>query len=496
MELTNLEPRDYQKTIFKTTKEKNTLVVLPTGTGKTVIALLLTMHRLKEYPKSKVILCSPTKPLCNQHLKTFQKYTQTNKIISLLTGQIHQNKRPDIYNKSSIIIATPQTIKSDLESNRFNFKNVSLLILDEAHRSRQKYANTILAKKYITTSKFPRILALTASPGSTKEKINEIKENLFIDAIEVRTESDKDVKKYIQKKEIEWIKLELPAEYKIILKLINQVYKEKLKSLSNYGIIKPIKLITKKDLLLFQKQFQNKIKEKNKLAFSGISLIAQLLKLNYATELLETQGVNSFKRFIEKLGKESSKASKIILKNPKIIEIKNLINDIDEPHPKLEKLIEIIKKELNTYPKARIIVFANYRNTITEIVNKLKELGIKAERFVGQANKSEKGLKQKEQIELLNKFKEGNFNILVASQVAEEGIDIIETTAVIFFEPIASELRKVQRAGRTARTKPGKIIFLITRGTRDEAYYWASHRKEKRMKYLLNYMKHKNINEF
>ena len=84
-------------------------------------------------------------------------------------------------------------------------------------------------------------------------------------------------------------------------------------------------------------------------------------------------------------------------------------------------------------------------------------------------------------------------DILVASSVAEEGIDIPEVNAVIFYEPIGSELRKIQRAGRTGRTKPGKIIFLITKETRDVGLFFSSMRKEKKMKNTLNKMKGENI---
>jgi len=319
---------------------------------------------------------------------------------------------------------------------------------------------------------------------------------LFIESVQIKTEKDEDVKDYVQKKDIEWVLVELPEEYKKIISLVNDVYKEKLKHLKSYGMFKPVSLISKKDLLLLQKDFQQRIRERDRIAYSGISLVAQLLKLNHAVELLETQSLNSFKQFMKKLQKETSKASLSIKNNSNIIKAYELANKSDLIHPKLEKLVEIVKKNLVNNPNSRIIVFANYRNMVSEIVNELKKYGIKVQKFVGQADRVDKGLKQKEQIEILEKFKRGNFNVLVSSQVAEEGIDIVETSGVIFFEPIPSELRKVQRAGRTARTKPGKIIFLITKGTRDEAYYWSSYRKEKRMVNLLTHMKKKNLTDF
>lgn len=491
MELIGLKPRDYQKNILSTSINKNTLVVLPTGTGKTLIALLLTIERLKEYKNSKACFVSPTKPLCNQHLKTFQNHLKTDKIISLITGQVPQKKREEIYKKSSIIIATPQTIKSDLEKNRFDFKNYSLLIIDEAHRSRQRYANTIIAKNYIKNSLFPRILALTASPGSTKEKINEIKENLFIDTIEIRSEQDPDVFPYIPKKEIKWIRLELPEEYKRVLKLINSVYKEKLKNLYKYGITKPVSLINKKDLISLQKNLQARIKERDRLAFSGLSLIALLLKLNHASELLETQGINSFKRFIKKLEKETSRASKSIINNSKIKKSIEIISKIETIHPKLKKISSVIENQLKENPNSNIIVFANYRFTVDEIISYLSNFkDIKPIKLIGQ----KEGLTQKQQISIIKDFEKGVYNTLICTSIGEEGLDIKGCDTAIFYDSVPTSIRKIQRSGRVGRMKPGKIIFLLTKGTRDEGYYWISHRKEKKMKYLLNNMKTKKNN--
>ncbi len=96
--------------------------------------------------------------------------------------------------------------------------------------------------------------------------------------------------------------------------------------------------------------------------------------------------------------------------------------------------------------------------------------------FIGQAKKKGKGLSQKEQMQILNEFQMGFYNILCASQVAEEGLDVVETNVVVFYEPTPSAIRKIQRSGRTSRTKQGKVIVLMTKNTRDEAYQWSAHK--------------------
>ena len=111
MNIVNLEPRDYQKNILETAKKHNTLVVLPTGIGKTAIAILLAENRLNLYPDSKILVCCPTKPLCSQHVNSFLKYTDiTKEEISLYTGAIKGELRKDIWKNSKVIIATPQCV--------------------------------------------------------------------------------------------------------------------------------------------------------------------------------------------------------------------------------------------------------------------------------------------------------------------------------------------------------------------------------------------------
>lgn len=60
-------------------------------------------------------------------------------------------------------------------------------------------------------------------------------------------------------------------------------------------------------------------------------------------------------------------------------------------------------------------------------------------------------------------------------------MDICETSHVIFYESIPSAIRVIQRRGRTARMNKGKLIMLITKGTRDEAFYYISKSREKKM---------------
>ncbi len=494
LEIKNITPRKYQEEIFETSKEKNTIIVLPTGTGKTLNALLLAVYRLNKIKNSRIAIVSPTRPLNAQHLKTFKEHTtiDQNEIV-LLTGLINQKKRKDLYNKR-VIIATPQTLKEDLSNNIFSFKDFSALILDEAHRAIGNYAYTFLTKKYMEESEFPRILALTASPGGNKQKIDEICKNLSIEAVEIRTEED--IKEYIQEKNIRWLNVDLPDSLKKINELIKAVYKERLKGIHNIGFTKPLSLISKKDLISLQNAFRKKLNSNNPSAYYGISLTAALLKIDYASELLETQGINPLLEFWNKLEQDKTKAAISILKTKQIQEAISLTKDLAEKnikHPKMYMLKGLIRKEIEQNHDAKIIVFANYRNTIDEIVSFLNtEEQIKAIKLIGQKS----GLTQKEQISVIKDFEEEKYNTLITSSIGEEGLSIKSATTAVFYDSTPSEIRNIQRAGRVARIQSGKIIFLLTNNTREIGYYFVAKRKENLMKKTLQKMQQKNLENF
>ncbi len=132
------------------------------------------------------------------------------------------------------------------------------------------------------------------------------------------------------------------------------------------------------------------------------------------------------------------------------------------------------------------MIFSQFRETASTIAKKLNEIPkANAKLFIGQAKRTNSsgvtGLSQKEQKKVIDEFREGKTNIICATSIGEEGLDIPEVNAVYFYEPVPSAIRKIQRAGRTARLMPGKLYILITKNTRDEIYHYASAAKEKKM---------------
>ena len=484
--LKDITPREYQQKIFETCINKNCLVVLPTGLGKTLIALMLTIKRMQEYPGKKVVFLAPTKPLAEQHIISFKKYLpELFADMQLFTGAINSIERKKIWQTADIIFSTPQCVANDLRKELYSLKDVCLLIEDEAHRCVKNYDYNYIAKRYITQADNPRIMGLTASPGNEASKIKEICKNLSIEEVELRTRDSPDVKKYLQELEFEKIMIDFPIEFQemkhVLLKLYDRYVEELKYRKVLFGPANKITLIKLQQTIMGTLARGNH----NYNYLLGASACAQAIKLQHALELLETQTLESFNKYLKTLfnqaAKKQSKGVVKLVANPEFNFLFMQSNELlakKKEHPKLQKLEEIIKKE----NQKRIIVFTQFRDTATIIAEKLNKIeGIKAKIFVGQTKKNGTGLSQKDQKKIIEDFSIGEINVLVATSIAEEGLDIPEVNAVIFYEPIPSAIRAIQRTGRTARLKKGKLIMLITKGTRDESFYHVSRAREKQM---------------
>lgn len=495
----DIKPRLYQETILSTCVNANCLVVLPTGMGKTMIALMLASQRFKQYPNSKMVFLAPTKPLVEQHLQTFRKHFEISEDeLAVFTGLVKPEKRQEIWETAKVIFSTPQGLENDVISGRISLDDVSIMVFDEAHRAVGDYSYVFIAKQYNKKARHPRVLALTASPGSDTEKIQEVCSNLCIEEVEIRTDNDPDVKPYVQEMDIKWIKVKLPYEFLQVKKYLEASFKSKLAEMKKYGVVNTAALANygKKDLLLLQGKLHSRIAhgEKDFEIMKSLSLAAEAIKVQHALELIETQGADSLKKYFEKLLTES--------RTTRVKAVQNLVRDINFKsamikadslieknieHPKLAELRKLVSGEIKKDNKTKMIVFTQYRDSASKIKEILDKEGVLSEIFVGQAKKGTTGLSQKKQVEMLQFFRDGMFNVLIATSVAEEGLDIPKVDSVVFYEPIPSAIRHIQRRGRTGRQEKGNVAILVTENTRDVGYRWSAFYKEKRM--------HRNLEE-
>lgn len=496
MTLVNIEPREYQKAIFNTARDNNTLVVLPTGIGKTLIALMLAIERLKKYPTTKILFLAPTRPLTEQHFKYFEKHLpELFAELQLFTGTIPAKKRRKFWQTSEIIFSTPQCIANDLENYLYDLNDVSLLIIDEAHRCLKNYDYTKVARYYKNQAKNQRILGLTASPGYESEKIKQISRHLSLDEIEVRARDAEDVQPYIEKREFIKIEVPFPPQLMEIRALLKKIWDDKVEKLRHRNLLfGPANKIT---LLNLQNRLFSQISQKNFNALAGVSLTAQAIKISHALELLETQTLSGFNNYmsalIEQAIQKKTRAVQKLVESPEfnasLILLRELIACKIE-HPKIDKALEIVKSEFKNNPDSKIIIFAQFRETAQAISRRLNQIpDINSSIFIGQAKKNNIGFSQKEQKQVIESFREGKLNVICATSIGEEGLDIPEVSAVIFYEPIPSAIRKIQRAGRTARLQPGKLIILVTKDTRDEIHHYAANARERKMYKTIEFVK-------
>lgn len=456
-----IEYREYQVNLARQAISDNCLVVLPTGLGKTTVALQVIAELLSK-KKGGVLFLAPTRVLAHQHYE-FLKSNILIDDISLITGEDQITKRKKLW-INSIICATPEIVKNDLDRNLVLPSQFALVIFDEAHRTVGDYAYAGIAERFANTN--VRIVGMTATLPSERDKASEILEILKISSIAQRTEESPDVSPYVQQTDTQWVSVELPYEMKQIQShikaSIDSRYDELKKCGLNLSSTKSLsELLRVRDFVLRQNR------RAAKPLFTSIRLI-------HALNVLESHGVTSFLRFCERTSEKKGVGIRDLFENDsnfgKAIRLAKEAQQKGIEHSKITKLKEILNGL-----SGKALVFTSYRDSVEVIHQKLTEMNISAGFLIGKAG--ETGLKQKKQIETVQKFRDGQYKVLIATRVGEEGLDISEVNTVIFFDNVPSSIRYVQRKGRTGRKDYGKLIVLIAKDTTDETYYWIGKRK-------------------
>lgn len=479
--------------LFFEAVKTDTMIILPTGLGKTIIMVMAAAHFLHKFPNQQIIITAPTKPLIDQHYGTFVDLLDIeDSSIMLLDGSIAPAKRTAIWDTKKIIITTPQTLRNDILSSKINLSNVSLLCFDEVHRAVGDDPYVLSGEQYNRINPTGRVLGFTASPNN-EEKLREIIKNLGFKSIKYMDDDDPKIKPYIHGSDKDWLKLKLNPEIQEILKLLKKYTSDNLSVLKDADIIesKQLDRNTKKSIIRLQSKI-NGIREEigDDTFFSAMRAWGQVMLTTQAIEMVETQGINVLKSFFDNKIAEMNKSKKNSLRN--FLNQKDILNTIslvdkciskNIRHPKLEKLLDIVEKESKN-DDSRILIFANYKATTEYLVSQLSSIsGIRVHRFVGQSSSNYgKGLSQKQQKSVMDGFRDGRYNTLVSTSVGEEGLDVAQCDLVIFYDFPPSSTRFIQRSGRTGRARRGKIIYLITSGTRDERYYYVAQSKTRKIK--------------
>lgn len=478
-----IEPRIYQQTIFAEVSDKNALVVLPTGLGKTVIIAYLVAYRLGKDDSRKIVISTPTKPLVHQTASMLREFlTIDPESIIDVTGEISPSQRAEAYPAARVIVVTPQTLDNDLFNDRIDPKTFSLICLDEAHRATGEYAYS----KIVQDLPLPcQIVGFTATPGNTEEAIREVLNNLRSEKIISRDFDSPDVGKHasFHRPVIVWV--DLPEEYAEVLRVLREEVHVIAKTLKKAGLDVPTTYIAKRDALALQKQA---IKLRQEDPRHGVLLVhtANLIRTLHLLDLVETQGFpQALESLVKWTNKHRSKALDVFLDSYGIKRTFSLIQANPVPHPKLKQLAGVLH-EATKDSDSRTIVFSNFRSTVAFLQEELStNFNIPCALFVGQSTAGiSKGMTQKKQVEALEAFKEGNPPVLISTSVGEEGLDVGSCDLVVFYDSVPSVIRTIQRTGR-GRKKESRVVRLITKGTKDASLYYATLNRQKQLQEIL-----------
>lgn len=488
--LNGIEPREYQINIFNDIWFQNSIVVLPTGLGKTVIAAMVAAGVLRDN-KGKVMFLAPTKPLVDQHVTTFRQLLDLHgSEICALTGEIGSSERSEKWVLAKVIVSTPQVAWNDLKSGIVDLDRFGLIIFDEVHRAVGNYQYVEIARAFMET-RSRMILGLTASPGSKKERLDEITAALDIEKIIIKTDSDPDVAKYINEIKVNIIKIKQPEYIMDLYRTVRAIYLGVIDHLRSNGIL-PQTGISRKLLITRVNSLVIRAKKGEPRLFSLIPYLTAAIRIDYAMEYLESQGFAIFHEYFTNMLTSEEKSMKrtvtIMKKSDHFDVLMEKIENADVmglENPKLETVLRLCEDTLGKNSDSRIIVFTHFRKTCEMVASYLaKESSLlRPVRFVGQASReNDIGLSRDEQHKIVEQFRAGKYNVLVATSVAEEGLDIPATDLVVFYEPVPSDIRTIQRRGRTGRARSGAVHILTFEGSRDIGYLFSSARKERQMR--------------
>jgi len=493
-----VEARAYQIEAVSDCLGSPTLLVLPTALGKTPIEWMVIAERLNTIG-GRALLIAPTNALVNQHLndlKDIIEKQESDDSITSMNGSIDWKKRKKRWEMAEIIIATPQVIRNDVKRGSIDLKDVSVLIVDEAHHSKGSHAVAEVGGQYLESALNPLVLGATASPGSSQEQVEEVCQRLGLKRIHSRTADNPLLAPYAAGLEIKEVNVEVDEGLKIMAEPLVLWMNNLVDQLRRLGYHVQAGRVTSSQLNDTRERIQKAISRREGIAYNAARQCAQAQRLLNLKGYLLSQGVAASREYLGRVklsGEGGDKGASLFFNDERISGLYDMLKNSPELHEKVEKTLELVEKQIEINPESRVIVFAHFRDTVDEIVSRLNNCsGIKPERFVGQAKREgSSGLSQKEQLLVLQRFREGECNVLVATSVGEEGLDVPRADRVIFYEPIGSEIRTIQRRGRTGRHRDGNVYVLVAIGTRDEGARSSAAYREQRMQKAIDRVRRK-----
>ncbi|KAJ7169638.1 hypothetical protein C8R46DRAFT_1089463 [Mycena filopes] len=482
----NQPKRDYQYNIVKHCLFDNTIVALPTGLGKTFVAGVVMLNFYRWFPEGKVVFVAPTKPLVAQQIHACHKTCGIPGSDAIeLTGNNPKAMRARAWKEKRVFYMTPQTLNNDLVSENCDVADIVLLVIDEAHRATGGYAYNQVVRYMMAKNPHFRILALTATPGGDPDAVQRLIDGLHISRIEIRDENSLDLKAYIHNKKVEQHVIKMTEEVNRIKEPLAVLMQAVLKPLQQKGVMpehsNPVNMHS-----FYPQHKMGELKSDQKWAYVPLSKLSSLARaMGYLIEgtigMCNTylQELVADKPSEEGGAKAASKAKKL-REDPLFQAVSKELQKQAltgfSTHPKMDRMKALVLQHFahrlgedgQETERTNVMVFVTFREAVDEIVEVLnrEQPLIRANKFIGQGTDKQgrKGLNQKEQLKVIEKFKAGEFNVLVATSIGEEGLDIGEVDLIVCYDAQKTPIRMLQRLGRTGRKREGIVHVLLSEG--------------------------------
>eukprot|EP01133_Synstelium_polycarpum_P003588 gene3588-4108_t len=448
--------REYQSNIISHLFYQNTMVCLPTGLGKTFIASVAILNFYRWFPGCKIVFLVHSRPLVAQQIEAFHQITGIPQHESiLLTGTVKANDRESKWRERRIFFCTPQVFVNDIEKNRLDPSQIRLIVLDEAHKAHGNFDYCVGVRLVANRTRHFRVLALTASPGTKKDSVQEVIDNLLISQMEVRSERSLDIIPYIHQKKIEVVVVDLPNSIQGLFDILRRIQSIPYNKLVSGGAIPPAQTLEKLSIG-YLRVLQDNYTRSPRHNYGVSASFYALQSLLAAANALTGQGMEAFNEKLKSIQKPKRMTApfKELHGSPAWAELLAMTNEAMSSkvvHEKLVKLSEIVIAHFNNSKdkSTRVMVFVELRDTVAEIVDYLgkKSSLIKVMPFYGQSDgKRTKGLNQGEQASILTRFRDGGYNTLISTSIGEEGLDFGEVDLIVCFDTPQSAVRNIQQA--------------------------------------------------
>jgi len=489
-----IEARAYQIAATQACIRCSTLLVMPTGFGKTAVQWNCIADAL-DSGVEKIVITAPTVGLVEQQRRMILERLRIDaESVRTYTGSDRPAKRGDIWSEGTIIIATPQVIRNDVDSGLIRLNNVGLLIIDEAHHAKGNHATAQVADRYRSQASEPWLVAATASPGSTQNAIRQLWDRLNVNRIFVAKREDDLLKPYAVDMNIATIRVMLDAKTLALLEPLEAHQFEETDALKRQGFLAPTGHLTAGLIEEAAQRASIAISRNDPRGYDAARRISDVRRMHMLLDLLKTQGLRSARSYLERADeqlREGERSTSRFLKKQVVHNFRQTVQGMDECHPKPAYVRQLVQEHLEKHPNERILIFSEYRDTVDHLVDDLNQVpNAVVDRFIGQSKRGKReGMSQKQQLEQLERFRNGEMNVLVATSVGEEGLDVPSASMVLFYEPVSSAIRTIQRRGRTARERSGSVHVLVANDTRDVHVLHASRNREKRMHSVLGRMR-------